>query len=95
MNDTLENAHYVFRAQPGQQSAFLASPADITFYGGAAGGGKTFALLLESLRHHQRPNATMAIFRRDRSRLTNPGGLWQESHKVYPHFGGHPNSQRL
>jgi hypothetical protein len=30
---------------------FLRSPADICIYGGAAGGGKTFALLLEPLRH--------------------------------------------
>ena len=37
--------------QPGPQTAFMCSSADIVIYGGAAGGGKTFALLLEGLRH--------------------------------------------
>lgn len=37
--------------QPGPQTMFMCSPADIIIYGGAAGGGKTFALLMEGLRH--------------------------------------------
>ena len=39
------------RPQAGPQEQFLASAADIAIYGGGAGGGKTFALLLEPLRH--------------------------------------------
>jgi hypothetical protein len=38
-------------AQPGPQSEFLRSRADICIYGGAAGGGKTAGLILEPLRH--------------------------------------------
>ena len=38
-------------AQPGPQTEFLRSPADICIYGGAAGGGKTVGLILEPLRH--------------------------------------------
>ena len=38
-------------AQPGPQTAFLRSGADICIYGGAAGGGKTAGLILEPLRH--------------------------------------------
>ena len=38
-------------AQPGPQTEFLRSPADICIYGGAAGGGKTTGLILEPLRH--------------------------------------------
>jgi hypothetical protein len=38
-------------AQPGPQTEFLRSPADICVYGGAAGGGKTVGLILEPLRH--------------------------------------------
>ena len=37
-------------AQPGPQTAFLRSGADICIYGGAAGGGKTAGLILEPLR---------------------------------------------
>jgi hypothetical protein len=37
----------IISAQPGPQTAFLQSPADICIYGGAAGGGKTVGLILE------------------------------------------------
>ena len=39
------------RPHDGPQSAFLACIADIAIFGGSAGGGKTWALLLEALRH--------------------------------------------
>jgi hypothetical protein len=41
--------------QPGPQAAFLATRADIAIYGGGAGGGKSWALLLEAMRHRERP----------------------------------------
>ena len=41
----------VLGPQAGPQTMFMASSADIVIYGGAAGGGKTYALLLEALRH--------------------------------------------
>ena len=44
----------IISAQPGPQTAFLQSPADICIYGGAAGGGKTVGLILEPLRHATR-----------------------------------------
>ena len=34
-----------FAPQPGPQTAFINCPADITVYGGARGGGKTFGSL--------------------------------------------------
>ena len=40
----------VFEAQNGPQRKFLKTRADIAIYGGAAGGGKTWALLLEAMR---------------------------------------------
>jgi hypothetical protein len=39
------------RPQPGPQEMFLSTPADIAIYGGAAGGGKSFGILLEAARH--------------------------------------------
>ena len=81
--------------QPGQQEKFLASPADIVIYGGGAGGGKTVGLLLESLRHKNVPGFGGVIFRRTSPEITNEGGLWDESQKMYPLVGGWPRKSRL
>ena len=63
-------------AQPGPQTDFLSSAADICIYGGAAGGGKTVGLILEPLRHVSRiGNFTTVFFRRTTPQITNPGGL--------------------
>jgi hypothetical protein len=60
-------------AQPGRQTDFLRSPADICIYGGAAGGGKTVGLILEPLRHVCRvANFTAVFFRRTTPQITNP-----------------------
>jgi hypothetical protein len=77
--------------QPGRQTDFLQNPADITVYGGAAGGGKTVGVILEPLRHVDRvANFTAVFFRRTMPQITAPGGLWDESMKFYPHLGGTP-----
>ena len=76
------------RPQPGPQTAFLTSNADIAIYGGAAGGGKTWSLLLDPLRHVENPGFTSVIFRRTYPEITSPGGLWPESTSIYPWVGG-------
>jgi predicted phage terminase large subunit-like protein len=73
----------VIEPQPGPQTEFLRSKADVVFYGGAAGGGKTWALLLESLRNVGNPGFAGVIFRRTSPQITAPGGLWDESAKLY------------
>ncbi|WP_242923325.1 phage terminase large subunit [Caulobacter sp. CCUG 60055] len=78
----------VIRPQPGPQSLFLASPADIAVYGGAAGGGKTWALLMEPLRHLGRNGFSAVVFRRTTVQVRNEGGLWEESGRLYPFLGG-------
>lgn len=78
------------RPQPGPQEAFLATAADIALYGGAAGGGKTYALLLENLRHINNSKFGSVIFRRTSQQIMNEGGLWDESSEIYPLLGGDP-----
>ncbi|WP_020184536.1 terminase family protein [Methylopila sp. 73B] len=76
----------IIRPHPGPQEAFLSTAADIAIYGGAAGGGKTWALLMEPVRHIGNPNFGAVFFRRETPQITNQGGLWDESQKIYPHL---------
>lgn len=78
----------ILAPQKGPQEMFLATSADICIYGGAAGGGKTFGLLLEALRHKNNRNFNSVIFRRDYTQVTSPGGLWDSSRKIYSHVKG-------
>ena len=75
------------RPQQGPQEQFLSSPADIAIYGGSAGGGKTYALLLEPLRHMDNPGFGVVIFRRDSGQITNEGGLWDNAKDIYRPLG--------
>lgn len=78
----------ILAPQKGPQERFLATSADICIYGGAAGGGKTYGLLLEPLRHMNNPNFNAVIFRREYTQITAPGGLWDSARKVYSHVQG-------
>lgn len=81
--------------QPGPQSVFLSTTADIAIYGGGAGSGKTFALLLEPLRHYDNGQFGAVIFRRNSTQVRNQGGLWHESLGLYSQFGAHPREAFL
>lgn len=78
------------KPQPGPQEAFLSTSADIAIYGGAAGSGKTMALLMEPLRHVDVRGFGAVIFRRQHTEIVKEGGLWDESLKLYPLAGGRP-----
>ena len=78
------------RPQPGPQEMFLATSADIALYGGAAGGGKSYGLLLEPLRHINNKHFGAVIFRRTTKQVTNEGGLFDTSEKLYPLFKARP-----
>lgn len=77
----------VIRPQPGRQEQFLSSPADIVIYGGSAGGGKTWGLMLEPVRNIDNGEFGATIFRRTYPEITNQGGMWDESEKIYPYLG--------
>lgn len=81
--------------QPGPQTQFLSCSADFVIYGGQAGGGKTWGLMLDPLRHIEKPSFRSVIFRRVAPQITNPGGLWDESLALYPLIGGWPQRSRL
>lgn len=73
--------------QEGPQTAWLSSPADIAVFGGSAGGGKSYALLMEAARHVNNPRYGAVIFRRTRKQIRNEGGLWDDSTSIYPGIG--------
>lgn len=82
--------------QAGPQEAFLSSKADIAIFGGSAGSGKSWALLLEALRHPPEvPHFDAVMFRRNTTDLRKPGGLWSETQKICPYAGGIPVNHRL
>jgi predicted phage terminase large subunit-like protein len=74
------------RPQP-KQVQFLSSPADIAVFGGAAGGGKSWALLAEPCRHISNKRFGAVLFRRTTPELLNEGGLWDEAGRIYPFLG--------
>ena len=87
MSTTLERPVIEIRPQPGPQEMFLATAADIAFYGGSAGSGKSFATIIDPLRHVHRPGFRAVMFRREMTRLIGAGSLWEESQGIYPLLG--------
>lgn len=77
------------------QQAFLESDADITIYGGAAGGGKTYGMLLDPIQHLDVKGFKAVFFRRTNDETDKPGGLWDESLGLYSLLKGRSNKNKL
>lgn len=63
------------------QVAFLSIDAKEALYGGAAGGGKSEALLMGALQHADDPRSSSILFRRTYGELSLPGALLDRSHQ--------------
>lgn len=85
----------IIRPQEGFQTKFLSSPADIVIGGGSAGGGKTYALLLDPLRYAADGDFGGVIFRRTTPQIRNEGGLWDTSEVLYSLLGADPKGAQL
>ena len=81
----------VIRPQPGPQTALLRIPADVIIYGGSAGGGKSYGLLMAPLRYKDVPGFGCTIFRKNFNQIFAQGGLWDQSMGIYGGISGaHP-----
>jgi len=67
-------------APSAKQEAFLRLDCREAFYGGAAGGGKSEALLMAALQYVHVPGYAALILRKDTQRLQLAGGLIPRSH---------------
>ena len=89
--DTLEKApvaiqreiaeNVVFHPNDGPQTDFLAAPEIDVLYGGAAGGGKSYAMLVDPLRYAHRAAHRALILRRSMPELRE---LIDKSRELYP-----------
>lgn len=65
----IEEQEVAFKPNEGPQTEFLAADEQEVLYGGAAGGGKSFALLADFLRHADNPSSRGLLLRRTNDEL--------------------------
>jgi len=76
-----EEADIIFKANEGPQEDFLAASETDVLYGGAAGGGKSYAMLVDPLRYAHRAAHRGLIIRRSMPELRE---LIDKSRELYP-----------
>ena len=79
--ESLSNAHVLFHPNEGPQTDFLAASEKDVLYGGAAGGGKSFAMLVDPLRYCHKKVHRALILRRSMPELRE---LIDKSRELYP-----------
>ena len=81
--------------QSGPQWKFVVCDADIVFYGGSAGGGKSYALLIDAMHDADNKDYGAVIFRRTTKQVRAEGGLWDTARNLYSMIGGKSNESDL
>lgn len=77
----------VLAAQPGPQSRLLASSAQLVIYGGQAGGGKTYGLLMDPLADVGWSGFRGLLLRKTLKAIGAQGGPWDVASSIYPRLG--------
>lgn len=81
----LEEQNIIFKPNPGPQTVFLAAPEREVLYGGAAGGGKSYAMLADPLRYMGHPQFSGLLLRHTTEELRELIWKSQEMYpKIYP-----------
>jgi len=92
----VQEREVIFEANEGPQTQFLAASEREVFYGGARGGGKSYAMLIDPLRYCDRQKHRCLLIRRSMPELRDlinhsqqlypkayPGAKWREQEKEW------------
>ena len=77
-----------YQPQQGFQMNFLKNPAQVLIGGSGAGVGKTFAMLLDTIRYARTPFFEPVVFRREMTDVRMAGGIWDEATMLYSSLFG-------
>lgn len=77
----LTDVDVIFEPNKGPQEDFLRSPQQEVLYGGSAGGGKSYAMLMDPLRYVDNPASSALLLRKTTDELRE---LIQKSQELYP-----------
>ena len=81
LNQKFEQKEIIFQPNPGPQTEFLAASEREVLFGGAAGGGKSYALLADPMRYFSNPAFSGLLLRRTNDELRE---LQYKSQELYP-----------
>jgi len=81
IKEVLKENHVIFHANEGPQTDFLAASEKDVLYGGAAGGGKSYAMLVDPLRYAHKKAHRALILRRSMPELRE---MIDKSRELYP-----------
>jgi len=96
IQDHIGSQKVIFKPNKGPQTDFLAAPEREVFYGGARGGGKSYAMLIDPLRYCHKAGHRALLLRRTMPELRDiinhsqrlysqafPGAKWREQEKEW------------